>query len=151
VKEMPHLNFLFVGKVFDQQVLTCLVQYKNVTFLPAVASESIPALQSKIDVGIIPYVLNSLTKAIYPLKANEYLAMGLPVVMTPFASLGLADEVVYTATNSNDFKLCLNQAIQEKSEVLTNKRLELAKNADWHERSNQLLGYIIKHKKPSEL
>ncbi len=146
VKDMPHLNFLFIGKVFDPQVFSRLSQYKNVTFLPPVAPECIPQLQSKINVGIIPYVLNSLTKAIYPLKANEYLAMGLPVVITPFASLGLADEVVYTAANSADFKSCLTLAIQPQSEEITNKRLEIAKNADWQQRTNQLMAFILKHK-----
>ena len=146
VKEMPHLNFLFIGKVFDLKVFNRLTQYKNVTFLPPVAPECIPALQSKINVGIIPYVINSLTKAIYPLKANEYLAMGLPVVMTPFASLGLADEVIYRAENSADFKNCLIKSLEEQSQELTNKRLEIAKNADWHQLAKQLMDIILKHK-----
>lgn len=151
VKDMPHLNFLFIGKVFEPQVFNRLAQYKNVTFLPPVAPECIPQLQSKINVGIIPYVLNSLTKAIYPLKANEYLAMGLPVVITPFASLGLADEVVYTAANSADFKSCLSLAIQPQSEEVINKRLEIAKNADWQQRTNQLMAFILKYKPATAL
>lgn len=36
------------------------------------------------DVCLIPYRINALTSAIYPLKLNEYLAAGRPVVATPF-------------------------------------------------------------------
>lgn len=37
------------------------------------------------DVCLIPYRENPLTRAIYPLKLNEYLAAGRPVVATPFS------------------------------------------------------------------
>ncbi|MBC7381667.1 MAG: glycosyltransferase [Bacteroidia bacterium] len=37
------------------------------------------------DCTIIPFLNNTLTKSIYPLKINEYLACGLPVVSTNFS------------------------------------------------------------------
>jgi hypothetical protein len=42
---------------------------------------------AKYDLGIIPYKMNEVNRNIYPLKINEYLAVGVPVVMTAFADL----------------------------------------------------------------
>ena len=110
--------------------------------MPPVPAREIPALLSEMQLGIIPYVCNKLTAAIYPLKVNEYLAMGIPVVMTPFASIGETDEVVYRAYSSNSFKQSISLALEEPGDSLKNKRLSLARKADWLERSNQLCELI---------
>ena len=83
-----------------------------------------------------------MTAAIYPLKANEYLAMGLPVVVTPFASLGGADSVVYIAKNAKAFIASIDIALTEKEDWLKQQRLDIAKKADWKQRSDQLMEII---------
>jgi hypothetical protein len=96
-------------------------------------------------VGIIPYVCNELTAAIYPLKVNEYLAMGLPVVVTPFASMGEADEVVYIAKNARLFIANIEMALTETDDRLKQQRLNIARKADWKERSTQLMEIIERY------
>lgn len=145
VKEMSDVDFVFIGKIFEQEIYKRLCGYSNVIFKPPVSAQEIPSLMSNMDVGIIPYVLNDLTAAIYPLKANEYLAMGMPVVMTPFASIGEADEVVYTSSTSNSFKEALQNAIAEKDESQRQRRIDIAKKADWQQRAAQLQQYIEKY------
>lgn len=145
IRDLTHIQFIFIGKIFENEIFQRLSKYKNVLFKPPIPSDEIPAIQSSIQIGIIPYVLNSLTKAIYPLKANEYLAMGLPVIMTPFASIGEADEVVYKAKNSEEFKQCIEKAIHEQNQDIINKRLNIAFNADWKFRTNILLDKIQFH------
>jgi len=146
IKRMPNTRFLFIGKVFDENIYSRLIKYINVCFEPPVPADRMPLMQSQVDLGIIPYVCNALTAAIYPLKANEYLAMGLPVVMTPFASLGEADEVVYTAADATTFVQCIEYALHEADETIIQKRLAIAKKADWNERAIQLMDYIEKYK-----
>lgn len=146
VSAMPEVNFLFIGKIFDQGIPDRLSHYPNVQFQPPVPSEEIPQLQSKLQAGIVPYVRNPLTAAIYPLKVNEYLAMGLPVIMTPFASVGEADEVVYTAVDSETFRQGIQQALAENDPGLNSKRVEVAKNADWGARVQQLERLITSYK-----
>jgi hypothetical protein len=145
VRELPQHKFLFIGKVFEQTIPERLSKYENVTFMPPVSSDQIPRIQSAIDIGIIPYKCNDLTAAIYPLKANEYLAMGLPVVMTPFATIGEADSVVYMAKDAATFQAAIETAIAENSESLIKKRIDIAKKADWSERANQLKEIIELH------
>lgn len=146
IKNMPGVNFSFAGKVFDQSVYNRLSVYSNVTFMPPVATDEVPKLMSDMQLGIIPYKLNSLTAAIYPLKANEYLAMGLPVVMTPFASIGEADKVIYRASNSHDFKESICEALEQNNAGLQEERISIAKKADWNTRAQQLLSIIKTYK-----
>lgn len=150
VKKMPYINFTFTGKVFDKTVYNRLSPYNNVTFIPPVAADEVPKLMSDVQVGIIPYKLNALTAAIYPLKANEYLAMGLPVVMTPFASIGEADEVIYRAGNSDDFISSINDAFLQNNTELQEERISIAKKADWHIRAEQLMHFIKMYKNKKE-
>ena len=150
VKNMPGVNFSFAGKIFDQNVYNRLSVYSNVTFMPPVATDEVPKLMSDMQLGIIPYKLNSLTAAIYPLKANEYLAMGLPVVMTPFASIGEADDVIYRASNSDDFKDSICEALKQNNAGLQEERMIIAKKADWNGRAQQLLTIIKTYKAKKE-
>ena len=142
VKDMPGTRFLFIGKVMDAAIYNCLLKYINVCFEPPVPVEKVPLAQSQIDVGIVPYVCNALTAAIYPLKVNEYLAMGLPVVMTPFASIGAADELIYTANTPDAFKHYLEAALSENDIPLKEARIAAAEEADWQMRAGQLMDFI---------
>ena len=49
------------------------------------------------DAAVIPFVHSPQTRAIYPLKLNEYLAAGLPVVATPFADMSGFEDLVRLA------------------------------------------------------
>jgi len=151
IARMQETRFLFVGKVFDQNIYTRLIKYINVCFEPAVATERMPLVLSEINIGIIPYVCNNLTAAIHPLKVNEYLAMGLPVVMTPFASMGEADDVVYTARGPKSFIHCLELALLEDDEALQQKRIAIAREADWEKRAEQLLDIIIAYREKANV
>jgi teichuronic acid biosynthesis glycosyltransferase TuaH len=142
VMKMPGVRFLFIGKVREQYIYDRLLKYINVCFEPPVPTEKIPYMQRQVDAGIIPYVCNELTAAIYPLKANEYLAMGLPVVITPFASLGEADDVIYIASHAAAFVNSLKLALHENDDPLKQRRIAIARKADWKERSTQLMDLI---------
>ena len=53
---------------------------ENVKFMGRADNTDIPVIMSKCDVGIMNYVKSDFTSFIDPLKMNEYLASGLPVV-----------------------------------------------------------------------
>ena len=52
----------------------------------------------EFHIGIIPFVKNEQTAAIYPMKINEYLAAGLGVVATDFAPLSEFGEAIHVST-----------------------------------------------------
>ena len=56
-------------------------------FRPPVSLEEVPAWIAHCEFGAIPYRQNAFTDASCPLKALEFLAMGLPTLATPVPSL----------------------------------------------------------------
>jgi len=89
VKTITHFKnwkFHFIGRIMTSDHET-LNQFNNVIFYGALEAEKLPALLKKCHAGIIPFLKNEFTRNIYPMKANEYLAMGLPVIMTDFAEI----------------------------------------------------------------
>ncbi|TFF34727.1 glycosyltransferase [Mucilaginibacter psychrotolerans] len=151
IKQMPATAFVFIGKVFDNAIKAKLSKNRNVVFTPPVSAAEIPDLLTSMNVGIIPYVCNDLTAAIYPLKANEYLAMGLPVVMTPFASIGEADKAVHFANSPESFVSALEFALEADTLQAREARMELAKEADWAVRAGQLINYVLQYKTSKRL
>lgn len=59
----------------------------NVHFLGLKRQIELPEYVGRFDVGLIPFVVNDTTHAVSPLKAFEYLAMGVPVAAPPLRSL----------------------------------------------------------------
>jgi glycosyltransferase involved in cell wall biosynthesis len=81
----PEWSFLFVGAVAAR--LGVLRRLPNVYFLGHRPPERLPNYFRAFDAAIIPYARNAMTEHIYPVKWNEYLAAGLPVVATPLPEL----------------------------------------------------------------
>jgi glycosyltransferase involved in cell wall biosynthesis len=57
----------------------------NLHFTGPKKIEQLPAYLAHFDLLVLPFLCNKVTKSIYPLKINEYLASGKPVVATPFS------------------------------------------------------------------
>lgn len=135
VKALPNFSFHFVGNVRNELIKTRLEQYDNVTFLAPVKPEEVPQLLSGFNAGIIPYLQNEINKNIYPLKINEYLAVGVPVIMSRFAELpefeGMADSV----TNATDFIQKIRTQVEEDSIPKQKLRIEFASQNSWDNRA----------------
>jgi hypothetical protein len=79
----------------------------NVHLLGLKPQSVLPAYLAGADVGLIPFVVSKTTHAVSPLKAFEYLAMGVKVAATPLEPLeGL--EGVYTDA---DLVVAVRQAL----------------------------------------
>ena len=102
IKRLPHIEFVFVGRIVSVE-FEILKKLKNVTWISPVAYERLPEIIQTFDVGLIPFVKSSFTEKIYPLKINEYLAMGKAVVMTSFASFPEFANIVLTADGAEAF------------------------------------------------
>lgn len=106
----------------------------------------LPAFLQHFDVAIIPFLKNKLTASIYPLKINEYLAAGKPVVATNFSEdIRSFSDVVYLADSDESFVQTINKAILEDSPALVEKRVLTAKQNTWTERVKQFWDIVDKH------
>lgn len=140
LKRFPNVLFVVVGP-YDQKDFKKyqLDTYSNLLFEGNKSSSELPPYLSNCDVGIIPFLKNKLTNSIYPLKVNEYLAAGMPVVTTHFSKeLDEFKDLIYTAENHEQFIEQLGYALQDKREDMREKRMQKALENTWDKRVEQL-------------
>lgn len=137
IQNSPELHFRFIGRIVDLRFKE-LEKFSNVEWISPVSYNHLPALIQDFDIGIIPFVRSAFTEKIYPLKINEYLAMGKPVVMTSFALLPEFDLVTMRADSPDEFRRALISGIETDSVAKINQRIAFAQNNSWEERSKEL-------------
>ncbi len=110
---------------------------KNVVCLGALAQSSIPEIAKNWDACIIPFVKNQLTKAIYPLKINEYLAMGKPVITTNFSDLSDFEQLISIAENTEDFVADTKKELRYNNRMKIQKRIAFSQQNSWESRARE--------------
>ncbi len=106
----------------------------NVYFLGLKPQGALPAYLAHTDVGLIPFVISKTTHAVSPLKAFEYLAMGVPVAAPPLEPLEGLD-LVHTHTN-------LVEAVRRALASPRPDRQEVLARHGWGERLGRLLAAL---------
>jgi glycosyltransferase involved in cell wall biosynthesis len=76
----PDWSIVLIGEV--RRELGALAHLSNVHALGRRPYSQLPAYAKGFDVGLIPFVISDLTRAVNPIKLREYLCAGLPVVST---------------------------------------------------------------------
>lgn len=134
-------SFLMIGPVsLDHKLVSKLKHYPNILFTGKKLLAELPAYLNFADCAIIPFKCNILTRSIYPLKINEYLAAGKPVVSTPFSE-DIQDfkEVIHLAKNADEFsdhiKFIIENNLGKNTERI-NKRIAFVEKNNWEERVN---------------
>ncbi|CCG98723.1 putative teichuronic acid biosynthesis glycosyltransferase tuaH [Fibrella aestuarina BUZ 2] len=137
VKTMPDVTFQFVGEVREPTITSRLGTYPNVTFTPPHKPEQLPTLLAGWSATMIPFVCNPHTYTIYPLKINEYLAGGLPVVSTPFSILDDFTGIVSMAETPEAFANALRHALTDQSPERIQARIDMARANSWAHRAKE--------------
>jgi teichuronic acid biosynthesis glycosyltransferase TuaH len=144
IQELPQVLFEFTGYLLNQNIKERLSKYDNVAFFKSVKAHEVPELLSKYDLGIIPYKMDEVNKNIYPLKINEYLAVGVPVVMTAFANLTDFKSMVKAAENKILFKAYIENELKNDNDLLIKERIEFAKLNSWESRVVEFGNFLEK-------
>jgi teichuronic acid biosynthesis glycosyltransferase TuaH len=144
IQNLPDADFEFTGNVRKQSIKEKLEKYPNVHFRPAIKPNEVPQLLSSYDIGIIPYKINEINKNIYPLKINEYLATGVPVVMTSFANLPEFEKYVSFAPDKETFLRKVNTEIKNDSITRIKDRVKFAQSNSWENRAEAFSNIISK-------
>jgi teichuronic acid biosynthesis glycosyltransferase TuaH len=132
-----------VGRVVYEEVRRKLDKYNNVKFFPPVNADEVPPIMGKMNIGIIPYLKNDFTAAVYPLKVNEYLSVGMPVIMTSFASLPDFDDVADLADDADTFIRYIRKNLAEDSPEKIIERMSFASANSWKQRAEELEKFIL--------
>lgn len=89
----------------------------NVHRFPQQSYEQVPAFMAACDVLIMPWNENPWIQACNPVKLKEYLAVGRPVVSTPFEELRHYKEVVRIASGAGDFAAKIQSAVEHPGDL----------------------------------
>lgn len=146
-RQFSEMQLVLIGGIVEenQQVKTGIArlrQLPNVTFTGTQTPQQVISHLQSWAIGLIPFVKNSQTAAIYPLKINEYLAVGLPVVSTHFAPLNDFKEVVALAEYPEEFCEQIRHLIQTDTPANQAKRVAVAQHNTWTQRAETLEGIM---------
>lgn len=136
----PDKTLLLVGPLNSKEPEQIgLTRLPNVILAGARKLEELPALLQHMDCVLIPFLCNTLTYSIYPLKINEYLAAGKPVVSTAFsADIRTFANCCYLAEDHDVFLQQIEKALSENDSDLIASRTKVAAANTWEARINQL-------------
>ena len=149
VTQLPAYDFEFTGELMNKTIQQRLASYPNVTFKPPVKPDEVPGLLQKCDVGLIPYICDEYSKNIYPLKINEYLSVGVPVVLTSFAELPEFNEIVSFTKGKEDFCNAIVREIESDSTENIKKRIHFAEKNSWENRAglfDEIIDMLVEKK-----
>lgn len=136
----PDWSWVFVGP--EQTSLAPLRGLSNVHLLGQKPHQELAAYIRRFDVCLIPYLQNAYTATVVPVKLNEYLAMGKPVVSTALpvvCEFNSRHQVLTTAPNEpREFLSAIETALSAGDEDRRRHRREVAELSDWRIRLNQL-------------
>lgn len=130
-RQRPTWSLVLVGPEDPEFVRSELHSLPNVYFLGRKAPEQLPAYVSHFDVCINPQLVNEVTIGNYPLKIDEYLAMGKPVVATYTRTMELFENHVYLAKGEAQWLDAIEQALQEEGTERRTSRIAFAQSHTW--------------------
>ncbi len=142
--EFKEASVLFVG-TYEKKDLEkeSLLNIPNLHFIGSRPIESLPAYLSYANVAIIPYKSNELTRGIYPLKINEYLAAGIPTVSSNFSNdINSFDGLIYLGNSNDEFIAQIKTALNENPQDKLAARMNHAYNNSWRMRITKLESII---------
>lgn len=129
--------FLMVGPVSGKEWKNSgFSGLENVLFTGKKPLIELPGYLQHARAALIPFKCNALTAGIYPLKLNEYLSAGKPVVATSFSEdIRAFHAAVFLAEKPETFAHLLQQALDSDSEQQRAERLKVAAQNSWTARA----------------
>jgi len=138
---LPQMSFVFVGNVSSD--CPALRARANVWLLGQKPYPKVPHYGKCFDVAIMPWRHSRWIEACNPIKLKEYLALGKPVVSTPFSELNSYKDVVYVADTAEEFANVIEKALNENNSALIAQRREQVAGASWDGKAQLVLGRLF--------
>lgn len=123
----------FVWKEVAKQI-KALEKRANVTVIREIPYYELPNIIACFDVAIIPHVIDRFTQSMNPLKLYEYLAAGKPVIATAVAGVEQFGDLVTLAISPEDFSKGIEEAIQNESVEMMERRMQAVVTHAWEDR-----------------
>ena len=127
----PQCDLVLIGPEDEEFERSELHKLPNVYFLGSKRPEELAAYLRHCDVCINPQVVSEVTVGNYPLKIDEYLAMGKPVVATRTRAMELFADHVYLASGPDQWLTMLDEALLNAGPGPAEARIAFARGHTW--------------------
>jgi glycosyltransferase involved in cell wall biosynthesis len=132
-QERPHWQWIFIGIKSRGVEIESL---PNTHFLPAVPYQELPRYAAGFDVCVLPWdTAHSFTSYGSAIKVREYLATGLPVVISPLPEYEPMSEVLRIARSNDDWFRLVEEALNESDPALPRARQGAVSKGTWDARA----------------
>lgn len=138
---LPEMSFVFIGSISAN--CSRLMSKKNVWMLGQKDYGQIPHYGKCFDVAIMPWRQNRWIQACNPIKLKEYLALGKPIVSTPFPELQKYFDLVYQARTPEEFARSIRVALVEDGSERIAARREKVKDASWESKAQLVMDELF--------
>ena len=139
----PAWQIVLVGPVqpgdVDEPRLRALA---NVHLLGGKTVAELPGYLKALDVALIPYKLNELTRNIFPLKLYEYMAAGLPIVAAALPELAPFADVISLAGSASEYPALVRDALVADTPEARQERSRLAAGNTWEDRVEEISALV---------
>ncbi|HYE87794.1 MAG TPA: ElyC/SanA/YdcF family protein [Vicinamibacterales bacterium] len=141
---LPETSFVLVGP--EQVDVSRLRQRPNIHLLGQRPHGELAAYIKSFDVTLVPYRITDYTENVYPVKMNEYLAMGKPVISTDLAEVRRFNhehgELVRIARDADEIASAVQELALPSSIETIERRSAVAQSNSWHRRIADMLSLV---------
>jgi glycosyltransferase involved in cell wall biosynthesis len=132
-RAMPDLNFVLVGPCALPESLwsDSAGPPQKIHRLGQKPYEQVAAYMAACDVLIMPWHRNDWIKACNPVKLKEYLAVGRPIVTTPFDELHRYGGLAHVATDARSFERAIRAALGSTHSAAVVNGRERVRGESW--------------------
>ncbi|HVA49102.1 MAG TPA: glycosyltransferase [Pirellulales bacterium] len=143
-RRRPDWSFVFAGPQASRD-FGRLQRLANVHHLGVIPYDALPEQAAWFDVGLVPFRLNALTRYVHPIKALEYLALGLPIVSSALPDLAELANVVRFAATADEWLAAIAEALtaEARSTQAVTVRRQAAAAHDWDSRAAIIVGRLM--------
>jgi len=132
-RERPAWQWIFIGNKSRGVEIEAL---PNTHFLAAVPYQELPRYAAGFDVCVLPWdTAHSFTSYGSAIKVREYLATGLPVVISPLPEYESMGNVLRIARSHNDWFRLVEEALNEKDPARVLARQAAVSSGTWDARA----------------
>lgn len=136
----PDWSVVLIGEAAAD--VTQLDALPNVHLLGRRSYGELPPYARGFDVGLIPFRVNELTRAVNPIKLREYLSAGLPVVSTALPEVRRYGNWVLAAKSAEEFVLQCERAMVDMPADSIRARQQAMEAETWEAKVKQLGGLV---------
>ncbi len=136
-----------IGTV-ENQFLKKISDQSRFELMGVLKDQALYAAIRRFDVAIIPYDLDKINPGTTPNKLYQYLACGIPVVMTSLPNMKgkvFPEGTVYVSENSDDFPGLVKRATEEDTKDYEAVRRGVAFENSWERRIGEFATILKEH------